>query len=143
MMGMWKPKMNSADVTKGKDNILWEAFQKMQPSAIELKLSDEDGLFGIVTDKGVLVAKRYVYGDIVSCHQRAVFSALNQKKDLIMYIKDEDKFYKFNPITILIYSETNKRGNSIMRNFNIGFGKRFNTLHDIMENDIRLVQETV
>lgn len=92
---------------------------------IEEFLTDDVGIFGFITNKGIFVGKKYVYGNLVSCHKRAVVSAYNLKKDLIMYISDTDKFYTFYPWELLKKGEENLKGKTKMLNFNIKLGRRF------------------
>lgn len=88
-------------------------------------LNDSNGKFAYRLKDGILTARQYIYGNIVSAHKRAVISALNNKVPLIMYISNQDKFYQFNPETLLKESEENIRGDEIMLNFNIKLGKRW------------------
>jgi len=89
---------------------------------VEGELIDEHGTFAIITNRHVVVAKSYIYGNIVSCHKRAVYSALNQNKKLLMYILESNKFYEFEPVEILQNSTENMRGDVKMLNFGIRLG---------------------
>ena len=93
-------------------------------AVVEGELIDEHGTFAIITNKWVLVAKSYIYGNIVSCHKRAVYSALNQNKKLLMYILDVNRFYEFEPNEIIETAVENIRGGVKMLNFDIRLGKR-------------------
>ena len=124
----WKPKLGRYPIKKGSNTLLWTAFEKIQPNELEYKLKDNIGTFALDTEKGIMTAKKYIYGNIVSCHKRAVFSAINQDKKLIMYIGDADAFYTFNPAEVWNRSEENKRGSAIMLNFNIKLGTRLEVL---------------
>jgi hypothetical protein len=88
-------------------------------------LSDTFGVFGYIFNRVVLVARSYVFGNIVSCHARAVASAKNQGKPLVMYIEEPDVFYEFNPDDILDNHVVNYRGGQKFLNFNIRSGRRF------------------
>jgi hypothetical protein len=90
-------------------------------------LSDNYGVFGYCTKFGVLVARSYIYGFVVSCHTRCLYSAMSFKVPLLMYIDKIDKFYAFSPREILEDSESfrNVRGDSEMINFSIRCGKRY------------------
>ena len=127
---IWQPNLIQYQLKKGSNKLLWEAFEKSQPNHLEYRLKDNDGVFALDTEKGILTAKRYIYGNIVSCHKRAVFSAINQDKKLIMYIGDVGAFYTFNPAEIWNRKnhEENKRGDNIMMNFNIKLGTRMEVL---------------
>ena len=91
---------------------------------VEGELIDEHGTFAIITNRHVVVAKSYIYGNIVSCHKRAVYSALNQNKKLLMYILDVNRFYEFEPNEIIETAVENIRGGVKMLNFDIRLGKR-------------------
>jgi len=88
------------------------------------KLEDDDGIFALVTDFGIIVAKRYIFGNIVSCHLRAVIASINQKKPLIMYIQNTKKYYSFDAEQILKDGEENMKGDVRMWNFSIRLGIR-------------------
>ncbi len=124
----WKPNLSSFPHKEGSKTLLWKAFDKIQPAIIEDRLKDDKGMFAINTNKGVLVAKKYIYGYIVSAHMRAVVSAYNQRKRLILYIDDIRKFYSFKPDEILRNSEENIRGKAVMLNWNIKLGEKLEVL---------------
>jgi len=87
-------------------------------------ISDSYGVFAVNLEEFILVAKGYVMRvNIVSCHKRAVYFALKQKKYLLMYIRDEKKFYEFSPKKIIENSWENWKGTVPMLNFNINLGK--------------------
>jgi hypothetical protein len=124
----WTPDLSAWPEKKGDCKILWEAFQKIQPAQLQDRLEDDVGLFAINTDKGVLCAKKETYGFIVSCHERVVHSACNQKKRIIMFIKKGEHFYSFEPEKVLKSSEPNIRGGMRMLNFQIKLGERYHVL---------------
>lgn len=88
-------------------------------------LSDGHGVFGYIFNTVVLVARSYVFGDMVSAHARAVASAKNQGKPLLMYIEEPDVFYEFNPDEIMKHHTVNHRGGEKFLNFNIRLGTKF------------------
>lgn len=133
---MWKPKISKFPHKYGNKTLLWKAFTLAQPLKFIEKLEDDKGTFAINTDRCVLVAKKYVYGYIVSAHKRAVISAFNQKKKLLMYIGNAKKFYVFDPKDILNNSMENIRGKEVMMNWNINLGRRFLTLNDGDEYEV-------
>jgi len=106
-------------------NLLNKVFYKLGLKYLEddEKLKDKYGVFAYNLKNFVVVAKRYIYGNIVSCHKRAVVSAMNQKKPLIMYIDQVDKFYQFDPKEIFENSKENLKGGEKMLNFDIRLGK--------------------
>ena len=126
----WQPNLSEFPTKKGSNKLLWKAFERSQPNRLEYRMKDKEGVFALDTSKGILVAKKYIMGWCVSCHKRAVFSALNQDKPLLMYIKDSNGFYEFNPSDIWKNNEENKRGDAIMLNFSIKLGKRYVTLEE-------------
>jgi len=88
-------------------------------------LEDDYGVFAINLDNGVLVAKDYkLRGRIVSCHRRALVSAYNQRKPLLMYLAEDDCFYEFSPREIMGCSFQNYKGTALMENFDISLGRK-------------------
>jgi len=129
MVGMWKP--NLEDISSSFDRrglLLRKAIKKIVDEHNEnLKKGLKDKtrkVWGYVTDKYVVVAKRYIYGNIVSCHAEACFLAFNLKKKIVMYIEDMDKFYVFDPVEVIFNSERNYRRGILMFNFDIKLGRR-------------------
>lgn len=120
---MWNPDLSNSPDRKGEGTLLFKA-QRLFGGPIIERLEDEIGIFALNLAKYVLVAKTYIHGYIVSAHKRAVYSAFNQNKELLMYIAKSDAFYKFNPKTILNYGEENMKGKAIMMNWNINLGER-------------------
>ena len=125
---MWKPKLCDVGIEKGSGRLLWEAREKMLPLEIQDMLSDNIGLFAMNTNKGVLCAKKCLYGSLVSCHMRAVVSAKNQGKPLLMYVKSIGSIYRFNPDDIFDNNQENVRGGETMLNFPIRLGERVEVL---------------
>lgn len=85
-------------------------------------LRDSIGIFAYVYSDKILVAKKYVYGNIVSAHKKAVERAYQQKKDFVMYIVESNSFYKFDTEKIIQKGRLNKRNGIEMLNFNITLG---------------------
>ena len=123
MITMWIPNLSSVEVKKG-NGLLSFALKRSGREPIS-QLKDNSGIFAFRIKDGILTAKSYIYGNIVSSHKRAVISAYNSKLPLLMYIGNQDKFYRFNPETIIHNSEENKRGKEIMLNWNIKLGVRW------------------
>ena len=92
----------------------------------EEPIRDEVGVFAYVGKGHVLTAKSYAYGNLVSCHRRALDIAINHEKEFVMYLGKNDAFYSFDPVEIRNDSKTklNLRGKSTMINFNIRLGRR-------------------
>jgi len=120
---MWEPNLSNTSKRKGKGNLLFKAHNLLGGIIVD-KLEDELGVFALNLINHVLVAKDYIYGNKVSAHKRAVISALNQKKPLIMYIAQENKFYEFDPKMIMNHSDENMKGKALMINFDIKLGER-------------------
>lgn len=118
--------MNIRDLpeNKGGGKLLKRAIEKFKYPTIYGLLDDDTGTFAYEVDDYILTAKKYIYGNMVSCHKRAIYAALNQNKLILMYIADADKFYRFNPEAIIKDKETvfNKKGENEMINFRIKLG---------------------
>jgi len=82
-------------------------------------------VIGYGNEEFILVAKNYIYGNIVSCHKELLNIAKKEGIFLLMYINTNDKFYKFDPDECLSQSEDNFRGGIVMSNFKINLGKNF------------------
>ena len=106
---------------------MWGLINKFGQSVKDV-LRDDLGIFALVTDSGVFVARQYIWGNIVSAHKRAVVSAFNQKKPLIMFIYTQEKFYSFDPDELLRLGYENKKGRAKFINFNIKLGKRYEVM---------------
>jgi len=120
---MWEPNLSNTPKRKGKRSLLFKA-QRIFGGVIVDRLEDEVGIFALNLIDYILVAKGYIHGYIVSAHKRAVISALNQKKEILMYIERGDKFYRFDPKKILNTGEENMKGKALMINFDIKLGER-------------------
>lgn len=83
---------------------------------------DEYGVIGYGNNSIILVAKKYIWGDTVSCHKRLLDIALKEGLGIVMYIADTNKFYSFSPKEILFNHSKNKRGGVTMVNFKIKLG---------------------
>lgn len=119
----WKPEFKPAEQPKPSGDLLEYAKNNFKLDAVE-PLVDQHGTFGWICKEAVLVAKSYIYGNIVSAHKRAVYAAFNLKYPLVMYIKSADKYYEFNPKDIM-NSEENEKGGEKMLNFDIKKGVEF------------------
>jgi hypothetical protein len=127
----WNPPIKDLESVKSMDSLLVLAFKRLKRwktnLTLEAKLKDDVGVFAYDTNYGILTAKKYIWGFLVSCHKRILYSSLNQKKKIIMYIADNGKYYIFEPKEILKDKQTvtNLRNEIEMVNFNIKLGKRF------------------
>jgi len=84
-MTEWNPAFKIVDQPRPDGDLLKYAAENFN-GEIKQKLADDHGTFGFITDRGILVAKKYIYGYIVSAHKFAVYSAMNNEIPLIMYI---------------------------------------------------------
>lgn len=110
------------------NNALHLFHQKFKDQMEAPPLQDEHGIFGFVFKDFIVVAKSYIVGnsfirDMVSCHKRAVYSAYNGGKKLLMYIKESKTWFEFDPAIIMNNSVENIRGSSIFLNFSIDLGE--------------------
>lgn len=126
----WKPNLSDEEYSiDSKGTLLEQAIKKAvdEHKVIVINsLKDKTRKrWGFVTDKCILVARGYIYGDIISVHAESCALALNQKKPVVVYIQDVDKFYAFDPAEIIDNSETNYRRGIAMMNFSIRLGKRW------------------
>lgn len=136
----WKPNLSDVEQSQAKGNLLKkateEAIFKFMLKFREYKIDStgrrycsllEDSSIDPKSNKYILVAKSYIYGDIVSCHLRAVIMAMNIDAKLIMYIEKGNNFYEFDPNEIMKEGnhELNERVGEKMANFKIKLGKRF------------------
>ncbi len=102
-----------------------KTYKQVTKEKIVAILRDNYGVFGYNMERAVLTAKKEPFYDIVSCHKRALFSALNTKKPLVIFMKDNNAYYKFNPEEILKADpRINERAEAPFFNFPISLGKR-------------------
>lgn len=121
---MWKPKLNNDYQPLPNGNLINKAVKiisKTYPFPKET-LKDQHGRWGLRYGSFLLLAKDYVYGNIISCHREAIGLAIKNKIPIIIFI--DNRFYKFNPEDILKNSEINHKGQAEMYNFNIKLGQR-------------------
>lgn len=129
----WKPNLKEEKNIKhgtliGKAKAKFEAT--FREENLINKVQDKHGVFGWEFDSCFLVAKSYIYGNIVSAHLKLTTYASHIGKKLVMYIDDQDKFYEFNPDNILTEGKQNLRGDIPMINFNISLGKNKEAIKD-------------
>lgn len=124
---MWEPNLNNTSETKH-GNIIGKAkakFQQLFPEQTLInKVQDKHGIFAWEFTECFLVAKGYIYGNIVSTHLKLTTYAASLGKKLVMYIDDCDKFYEFDPDEAMKEGRQNTRGDVLMLNFPINLGKR-------------------
>jgi len=131
---LWSPDLKFTPMSQAMPSktLLVSALARIGLKGFEVsedsKLSDDYGVFAYNLKDFVLVAKDYVMGNCVSAHKRAVISAHNQNKPLVMYLNEQEKFYRFETGEILRknYGE-NFKGTALMLNWSIILGKPLKT----------------
>lgn len=89
-------------------------------------LKDGKGVYGFVTRDFILCAREYKFeGHIVSCHRDLIMSAIEKKISIVMFVKDDNIFYIFNPIECFTSGTENIRGHIIMIQFDIHLGRNY------------------
>lgn len=106
-----------------------EAKERLKQVVVS-RLTDTHGVIGYETNKVILCAKKYIFGNIVSCHKGLLKKAIDTDKKLLMYIEKANKFYAFDPNTCLKNGVENKRGANIMVNFKIREGYNYEEAHN-------------
>jgi len=119
----WTPDFRDTGTRKGDGGMLTMALRLSKENLVH-KLRDNTGVFAYITENSVLCAKGYIYGNVVSCHIRALISAYNHKLPLRMYIDSTGTFYDFDAQTIYNNHKRNKKGSATMANFNIKYGTK-------------------
>jgi len=125
----WKPKL---DVEKRCRNsfgkVLFTAksefrrrFEKTDVDYFK-PIRDPNGLVGYSHPKVTLVARGYIYGNIISVNKSILISTAEQNKPVVVYIRDADKFYMFDPRQLLREGDENTRAGVRMVNFPILLG---------------------
>ena len=117
----WQADLRNVAQSEPTGGLLVEALMRSKERPVE-RLRDDGGVFAYRTSKSVLVARAYIYGNIVSCHKKALTIAANNKLPLRMYIADSKRFYDFDPLGILEVGKDNWKGGALMTNFNIVLG---------------------
>lgn len=124
----WQPDLKGVPEVKSSGTILdkavHECVKRLQRHPIKL-YKDKYGRVGYELQDAILVAKKELYGYLVSCHTTIVEEAYEKNKIVLMYILKTDTFYKFDPFEILRKGVPNKRGGVEMLNFPIGMGINF------------------
>lgn len=81
------------------------------------RLEDSHGLYGLRYHHFILLAKDYVYGDIISVHKEAMIKAMQHEVKLLIYLASSNSFYTFKPEDILKNNEgENRKGRATMLN---------------------------
>ena len=124
--GRWIPSMGTDPQKHGEDNLIRRAMK--HAGGFDLKpisaIYDDHGLIGLEYNDFIMVAKKYIYGWVVSAHETTIKRASREGKTIIMFIGDDDKYYEFMPNVILDKSTKNIRGGITMLNWDVKLGKR-------------------
>ena len=136
MVMTWKPNMRNRIQEIPKDNVMPLAIRglvnagiiKPFPTWSRRKLEDDNGEYGKVGKNFIILARKSLYGNILSIHKDAIARGIEEQIPLVVYFKDMNKYYKFDPEEIFRTTgpeDENRRGKSIMVNFKISMGVRF------------------
>ncbi len=128
---MWKNKLENKKFKKSRSGLLDEAMRVYSglrrgldgiPEIVDASwVRDGYGTIGLDSKEFIIVAKKYIYGDVVSVHKIVWNRAIMRRKKILMYIKSSGYFYLFNPERIK-KTIMNKRGLIEMINFSIRNG---------------------
>lgn len=94
-------------------------------------MTDSIGTFAYVYRDFIMVAKQYIFGDVVSCHYKVVEEAQKNHIGILMFISDIERFYLFDAIEVIREGKINFKGDAKMINFSIRLGKRWEVLKKI------------
>jgi hypothetical protein len=127
MKEKWQPKLENVPQPIPTDGLLRKAVYQLYRKRIisqplEL-MRDEHGIYGYRYGQFILVAKKELYGNIVSVHEDAVLCARMHHVGIVMWLASMEKFYWFNAAEIDYTGDRNLKGKSVMVNFNIRLGR--------------------
>ena len=126
----WKPK-KIIDITQQLPSFkllkkaVWKLYQKdiiRNPYEV---LKDQHGTYGYRYGHFILLAKKEVYGNIVSFHKKAVLKAMEFNIPILLWLDSNKEFYLFDPEEVYNNSERNYKGSTEMLNCSIKLGKRW------------------
>lgn len=144
-MGRWIGKVEDVDdITNSGGALIIKARKLCQErlrKPITKSLKDKVGIVGWITSDSIVVAKKYVYGWIVSCHKGIVEMAQENDLSLLMYIEKSDTFYKFDVDEIIKQNTINYRGSIAMMNFDIRIGENIEKKEEIIPQKVDKVQK--
>jgi len=108
--------------------------------------SDRSGIICLEYQKFILVARRYIYKDIVSIHETIVQYCIDYDKKIVMYIDEGEQLYLLEPVDIQQKTTAkNNRGGYAeqqMMNFPIDIGELLNK-KDGNDADKKTIQEAI
>jgi hypothetical protein len=126
---MWNPKIQNCVQPIAMDRILQRTVKELYNKRIigmplEV-LKDGHGTWGFRYGQFILLARKYVYGNIISVHKTAIAKAIEYAIPIVIYLADSRTFYKIDPETIIKEKlAENMKGQALMVNFNIGLCRR-------------------
>ena len=119
----WSPNLKDRYEKPGEGEII-EFLANLFKDSIRGQLNDDSGTYAFVLSDEVLVGREYIYGNIVSMHESALDTAIEQGKWVVMYIRESDKFYAFDPQEVAECMEgRNRKSGRMMVNFQISLGR--------------------
>ena len=96
-----------------------QLLEKVEEKRVNL-LRDDSGVYAEELTNVVLFARAYVLKEKwVSCHFNIVNTAAEKKKELWMYVDNEDRFYSISPGKAFEKGTVNNRGKSAVLNFEL------------------------
>ena len=131
MLTSTRSKMNKiaytefSSVKKG-DSLLKLALNHAQNQGFSIEnrreITDRHGLIGYLLLEGILLAREYIWGGIVSIHEKILKYAEENGDDILLYISRERKIFRLTPETIrwnALDVPENYRGGQLMVNFRL------------------------
>ena len=89
------------------DKAIYGLYRKHVITHPEEVLYDEYGRYGFRYKSFILVAKKKLYGNLVSCHEEAILKARAHRIGIVMYLHSANRYYLFNPIELDLVGERN------------------------------------
>jgi hypothetical protein len=127
MTQKWQPTITDVIQPIATDKLLTKAvyglYRKHVISNPLEVLSDEHGRYGFRYPSFILVAKKELMGNILSCHEEAILKARAHRIGIVIYLHSVQRYYLFNPIELDYVGDRNMKGKAIMVNFKISLGK--------------------
>ena len=123
----WSPNLSNCPQPLPTQNLLrkamWKLYQKRVITNPSEVLKDRYGVYGFRYPQFLLVAKKEIYGNVVSVHEEAVLKARIHHVGIVMWLESAKKFYWFDPDRVDKEGERNFKGLAPMLNFSIKLGK--------------------
>lgn len=119
----WRPQTCDAP-HHGLGDLLNKAVKKISTSKLN-PIHDSGGLCAYEVDKGILVARRYVYGNIVSVANHLLHRAVSKGLWIFLYLDKNETVYKADPSVILENTDfENMKGLEKFNNFKVNLLER-------------------